>query len=416
MLWEIRLRFEKNEIIHFLFPDLVPDISRANRWNNSEILVNRTEDWSEATIETIGVGGKLTSRHFPVHIKDDIVDDEVAQSAIMMQHTKDWLAYSESIFVNPGQDTEYIVGTRYALNDPYGDIMNEIVKSPSDIPDWYGTDFLSNGYLVHMRSAVEAGKCTVPEILDELTLKRIKTRQGKRIYCSQYLNYPFHSDAKAFNKDWLKYYTFDDVGNVLLTGEDGKTYIIPIETLSITMRIDPSTGESVTTRDRSAIVVDGVDSKGRIIVLVAWAKKCKMSELFAQIVKMYRRWHPHKVGFEAIAGFKVLVPELKSYCRREQVSPYIVPLTPIRGASKETRICAYDERFRAGDVHIQASMTDFITEFENYPDPSVPDDLLDAFAYGDQVWITPIDEEAEREWDEEEAQILMFRKRSRTGY
>ena len=61
-------------------------------------------------------------------------------------------------------------------------------------------------------------------------------------------------------------------------------------------------------------------------------------------------------------------------------------------------------------------MKEFIEEFLAFPDPSVPDDLLDAFAYGDQLWIKPVDEAEQEQWDKEEAQVLMFRKRSRTGY
>ena len=61
-------------------------------------------------------------------------------------------------------------------------------------------------------------------------------------------------------------------------------------------------------------------------------------------------------------------------------------------------------------------MKEFMQEYEAFPDPSVPDDLLDAFAYGDQFWVPGIDTEEQEKWDREEATVLQFRKRSRMGY
>lgn len=418
MLWEIKTHLESNELLRWLFPNLVPDLKTANRWNNQEILVRRTKDYSEATIAAMGVGGKLTSRHYTVHVKDDIVDQEVARSATELQRTKDWLRYTESVFVNPTQDRDFIVGTRYAVNDPYGDILSEAIPNTTAIPDFYNRDFVSNGYLVHMRSAREGGTCTLPELLDDMALERIKRNQGKFIFSSQYLNFPFTSETKSFDRQWLRYYSFDDAGNINL-GEDpatGKSQTIPRHALYITMRVDPSSGESLSTRDRSAVIVDGVDSRGRVFILEAWAQKCKYFELYEQMCRLYSRWQPSKVGMETVAMAKIMGRQFREYALKKGLSPYLVQLKPTSKQDKEGRISAYDGRFEAGEIFIRPSMTDFIAEYEAFPDPSVPDDLLDAFAYGDQVWCKPLDDEDADSWEREEAQVLRFRRRSKTGY
>ena len=418
-LWEIRTHFEKNQVLRWLFPELIPDLAKVNRWNNSEILVNRPGMFSEATVEAIGVGGVATSRHFNVHIKDDLINEETINSATELEKVKQWLTFSESLFVNPSTDLEFIVGTRYAQNDPYGDILAERIESVSDIPNFYGQEFESNGYLVYMRSAEENGKPSIPEILDAETLARLK-KKGKFFYFSQYLNCPFTSEAKSFDMAWLRYYTFDEEGRIVIIDSHG----VPIEgekpipraSLYVTMRTDPSTGESTTTRDRSANIVDGCDSKNRIFILEAWAKKCKYFELFSKMVEHYLRWRPEKMGLELVAGFKVLASAFREYCRKRNIYPNLVELKTVRGQNKEGRISSKDAKFEAGEIFIRKSMKEFMQEYEAFPDPSVPDDLLDAFAYGDQFWVAGIDTEAQEKWDREEATVLQFRKRSRTGY
>ena len=421
ILGEIKLQFETNELLHWLFPEIIPDFATATHWNSHEIRVKRNKSFSESTVEAIGVGGNVTSRHYNVHIKDDVIDEKIAASATEMQKVKDWLAYTEGAFVNPGTDIEDIIGTRYALNDPYGEILSEAIPSVSDLPGFYNRPFVSNGYLCFMRSARErdetgAEYLTIPELLNDITLHWIKGKQGKRIFSAQFLNFPFTSENKGFKKEWLCYWdwTADGFTQTIRIKDTGE--MLPLSSLFISIRIDPTTGESVSTNDRTAIIVDGIDAKGRIFILEAWAKKCKPSEWFKQYVAFYRKHKPAKSALEKIAGFKVLGPQLKDFCRKENVSPYFVELTGVTGKSKEGRITAYDSRFEDRKIFIRPTMTDFIHEYENYPDPSVPDDLLDAFCYGDQVWDTPVDTAAQDQWDREERQVLKFRQMTRTGY
>ena len=415
ILWEIRLKLETNQLLRWLFPDLVPDLAKANRWNNSEILINRQGTYSEATIEAIGVGGTVTSRHYDIQVRDDIINEVIAASPTEMAKAKEWLGYTDGAYVNLKRGVELIIGTRYGVGDPYGDILRDAVPNTSALPDFYGRAFESSGYLCYMRAARENDKLTCPELLDDTALELIKKNRGKRIYSSQYLNYPFTSETKSFDRAWLRYYDYDPDGNVEIRMGDGSKQIVPLSGLYITVRVDPASGESSSTRDRSAVIVDGIDPRGRVFILEAWARKCKWFELFEQMCQMYRRYHPAKVGIETVAMAKVMGTQFREYARKQSLSPYCVELKTA-GRAKELRISAYDARFEAGEIFIRPSMHDFVNEYEAFPDPSVPDDLLDAFAYGDQLWIKPVGDAENESWEAEERKLLYFRKRSKTGY
>ena len=121
-LRRIKAVFEKNTLYQGLFPELIPDFSKLEKWSEREMIIPRDEDFPEATVETIGVGGAVVSRHYTRIKLDDLVGKEASESADVMKKTVDWYQYCESLLVNP-MDTIEVFGTRWSYNDLYSWIL-----------------------------------------------------------------------------------------------------------------------------------------------------------------------------------------------------------------------------------------------------------------------------------------------------
>lgn len=59
-LRDIRGRIENNQVLLWLFPELIPPDFNATKWTDSEILLPRTASFDETSIMTAGVGAKMT--------------------------------------------------------------------------------------------------------------------------------------------------------------------------------------------------------------------------------------------------------------------------------------------------------------------------------------------------------------------
>ena len=139
--------WDTNELLNILFPELVPDKSTRKRWNAKEMLLNRRAMWPEASIETIGVGGAAQSRHYEVHILDDLIGKEAMESEVIMEKAITWYDYSESLSVSPIRYVSRVLGTRWSKKDLYQHIIEKDAKK----------------FFVYTRECRENGKPIFPE-------------------------------------------------------------------------------------------------------------------------------------------------------------------------------------------------------------------------------------------------------------
>jgi hypothetical protein len=123
-LAEIMMNVEANELLPALWPGCFWENTKDARWWNQErIVFPRRATHKEATIETIGVGGQITGYHFNVQIFDDLIDIQTANSAVEMFKTIEWWKASRALMHDQARSLEFIVGTRWAVNDLYDWIM-----------------------------------------------------------------------------------------------------------------------------------------------------------------------------------------------------------------------------------------------------------------------------------------------------
>lgn len=364
MLRRIAAIFERSATFQWLFPELIQDFNKAKKWSETEILVPRTQDFPESTVEAIGVGGAVVSRHYDLIKMDDLVGKEASESDEIMRKTIDWYQYCESILNDPTKSSIHVYGTRWT----YRDLYSWIDEHEPRISKFH-------------RSAIRPdGTALWPERFPLEVLEDIKLKVGAYKFSCQYENSPCDPEGSSFKPDWINYFTIND-GNTAQP-----TFGTPanISKMRRFMRVDPAVADTNRSA-RNAIIVDAVDEMGRKFVLEAWARRCEPKDLFDQIFTFHRRWDCESVSIETIAYQKAIKYFLADECQRRQIYLNIKDLRPEGRASKDTRITGLKPYFQRGEIFFQKTHEDLLQEYLAYPMGQTVD-LIDALAYGPQVW------------------------------
>lgn len=122
-LRKIKQIFETNTLLHWLFPECIPD-TKNGKWAETEVLLPRTANHPETTFKCIGVGGHIVGWHFDVIRKDDLIDDKTEKSPEVMEKIIDWHILTKSLFESPSAGVDHIIGTRWAMFDLYQYVMD----------------------------------------------------------------------------------------------------------------------------------------------------------------------------------------------------------------------------------------------------------------------------------------------------
>jgi phage terminase large subunit-like protein len=355
----ISWHIESNEILRWVFPELIP--TSKEKWTQTEICVPRTEDVKESSIEAIGLGGTAVGRHFRCLIKDDLVNEDHIISAEQMQKVIDWHKYSTSLLVHPGKDREHVQGTRWAYYDVYSYIID-------NEPD----------FKVFFRGDVDAaGEPIFPEEFDLETLKAIEARQGPYIYSCQYKNKPSDPTKAIFKPEWVVYIEdLKEQGTELQKFyERCRCYII----------IDPAIGEK-RTDDFTGIVVVFVDQDYNIYVEVAERFRYAPSEVIETVFRYVELYNPSSVGLEVVSLSKAYKFSFEQAMRERKKWFYIEPLQPNTRQSKTMRVrAALQPLFAQRKVFLRRSQTDLLRELLAFP-LGDHDDIIDALAYTPTMW------------------------------
>lgn len=379
-LRRIEAVFERNALYQWLFPELVPDFSKVKKWSESEMLVPRTADYPESTVETIGVGGAVVSRHYNLLKLDDLVGKEASESGDVMKKVIDWYQYCESLLERPEDEIE-VYGTRWA----YSDLYSWIEKNEGEWLDRFYCSVFEQ----------LTGKPIWEERFNVEQLRRIKQKVGAFKFSCQYLNKPFDPEGGSFRPEWLRHHTMRD-GAIIPEGGDRR----PIERnhLRTFMRIDPAISEKRGAA-RSAIIVDGVYKDERIFMLEAWAKRCDPFEMIDKAFEFQKEYDCDACGIESVAYQRILKPVFEREARARSVWINVVEMRPDSREKKENRIRgSITPYLRRGLISVDEDKhADFVEEYTQFPNGGTID-ILDAFAYGPQVWGEPaeqVNEEAE---------------------
>jgi phage terminase large subunit-like protein len=360
----IRAIVDANEMYRWLFPEVLP--GPTSKWTDKELCFTRRGSYPESTIESIGVGGTVTSRHYDITIEDDLLapEDNQEVTAEQVQTAIRWHKYASSLLISPQVSEQVITGTRWL----YDDFISYIFENES----WFLPCLYSSSY------NPATAQPWWPERFPQEALDRIMDQQGPKIYSCQYMNDPVLEDARSFDPAWRRFYTaFPPIDSA------GRT--VPYKCV---LAIDPAFGQKKK-NDYTGLVVVATDIERNRYVVEAKQGRWGVDELISNVFELHRRWQPVMVGLEAVLAQQILIYPFKEAMRRES---YTFHITALKGGfvqrRKEFRIQSLHEFFANGSMWINRQHTDFIKQLNGWPAVQ-NDDILDALAYAMQMLVYP---------------------------
>jgi len=394
----IRTHAESNRVFRALYSHLIP--SDPKRWSQQELLFNRKGVYAEPTVDSIGMTGAMTSRHYTHMTFDDLISEEAAKSRLVMDDTINRFAKLYSLMVNPETDTLDVVGTRWAFYDVYSYAMQR-----------FGPKIAR-----YIRGAIEDGKAIFPERLGLDALADIRNDPilgGEYQFSCQYMNNPRNVAVQDFNVQDLKFWRWSpDEESIVLYDRNGEIErVVEVEDLDITTTVDVRYGDKLTS-DRDAVVTVGTTEQGDAIVLDAWGARANPLEVVAKLIAIAKRFHPRCVGIQKVGYEMSLKYHLQAECERHGVYIYVVPVKP--GGPQKSHIRGLQPVAATGHLYVLPTQHLLRTELAEYP-LGRNDDVADALALQTQLWRGLLSPERMRKYKESEAQVLRRIARSYEG-
>ena len=387
----IKQHCEGNKRFRALYSSVIPTDVKKVRWSSKELEFVRQGAYPEPTIDTVGMTGAWTSRHFDHMTFDDIISEEAAKSEKVMFDVINRISKLFSLMVNPEVGTFDLVGTRWA----FWDVYSYMIK-------WLGPKMAKL-----IRAAIEDGEPIFPEKFSLETLAEIRNspHMGEYMFSCQYMNNPRNPELQDFNINDLRFYRWSSSGeDIVLYNPEGEIRaIVPVDALDITVTVDPAAAERITS-DRNGITVTGVTPEGDVIVLHAVGIRCSPVEVINHLIKLQERYSPRVFGIEAVTYQATLKYHLTAECERRGVYINVVDIpTPI--IKKPARIRGLQPIVATGHMYIDPAMHMLRNEFSEFP-LGEHDDVIDSLAMHQSLWRGLMSSQRWNKYKESEARLL----------
>jgi hypothetical protein len=385
----IRTHAESNRRFRALYSHIIPADSK--RWSQEELLFVRKGVYAEPTVDSIGMTGAMTSRHYTHMTFDDLISEEAAKSRLVMDDTITRFSKLYSLMVDAGRDTFDLVGTRWAFYDVYSYAMQR-----------FGAEIAR-----YIRGALEDGQPIFPERLSLKTLADIRDDPvlgGEYNFSCQYMNNPRNVAVQDFNVQDLKFWRWSpDEESIVLYGRTGEIErVVELSDLDVVTTVDVRYGEKITS-DRDAVVTCGTTEAGDAIVLDAWGSRANPLEVVAKLIQVIKRFHPRVIGIQKVGYEMSLKYHLQAELERQNEYASIVPVKP--GGPSKSHIRGLQPVAATGHLYVLPTQHVLRTELSEYP-LGRNDDVADALALQLQLWRGLLSPERMRRYKESEARLL----------
>ena len=390
----LRQQVERNQILAWLYPELIPDISRTT-WTDSNLLFPREGSYGEDTIEAAGIDTHLVSRHYTLQIKDDLEDKASFEQPSVRQKVKDSYRAAEALFVEERTAYDLLIGTRWGHDDVYSEIM----KNEADAYEFLvrPLHWTHNELEEDLRESIESKQLPTwnmdpevyapdptktyyffPELFPAASCKRIRAKQGTFMYSMLYLNNPRNPELAEFREQDLRWFAFTDEGNLLLEHEDGTHEEVMFESCRRVMFWDPAMSEGEQKKGaRNAMTVMFRDRKGRLFLVEAWAEFKNPTLLFSRFIGFHQRYEVHTAAIEDVGFQRSLKFPLFHEMRQCKHIFSVEEQSPV--SSKDARIRSLAPFVENHMLYVKRGLRDFVDELKNFPIYPLKD-LLDASA------------------------------------
>lgn len=320
-LQQIMQEFERNDYLKQVYPDVLWNEPRkeAPIWGIARgIVVRRRSNPKESTVEAHGlVDGQPTSRHYDLHIYDDMVTRETVTNPEMIRKTTEAWELADNLGSHEGV-RKWMPGTRYSFADTYGVILERRVLRPRRHP-----------------ATIDGTLKGEPVFLTKERWEEVKSTQRSTV-AAQMLQNPVAGNEAMFKSTMFR------------------PYLVRPTVMNIYIMVDPSKGRSATS-DRTAIAVVGVDVAGNRYLLDGVRHRMNLSERWATLKNLYTRWRDAVgtqviiVGYERY-GAQTEDEVIKEWQERDGVAFELVELNWPRegGHSKRDRVERLEPDMRVG--------------------------------------------------------------------
>lgn len=267
-LRQIKQEFEGNELLKWLFPDVLWANPRkeAPKWSEDDgIVVKRKSNPKESTVEAWGlVDGQPTSKHFFVLNYDDVVTRESVYTPEMIAKTTEALELSYNLGSEGG--CKRFAGTRYHFNDSYKTVMDRGTAKPRIHP------------------ATDDGTFDgTPVLWTREHLAEKRRDMGPYTAACQLMQNPKADEVQGFREDWIRYYTgvADDAARFT------NRYIL----------VDAANGKRPS-NDYTSMWVLGLGRDRNYYVLDMVRDRLNLTQRADTLMRLHRKWRPMEVRYE----------------------------------------------------------------------------------------------------------------------
>lgn len=419
--------FESNPLVEWLFGrsddpsgSYIPTKSQP-RWNNSElVLPNRRRFRREGNLEYGGVFGASEGHHYDLHIVDDMIGLAALTSArasnAVMESTRNWFWGSEKTLLSFMTTSRMIVvGTRYAIDDVYGDILQR-AKKTFGYPLPYFKPNPRGSWVIYYRKALEDGEIIFPESITREGLEEL-AEDDWWTYVTQYMNDPQQAGLAEFTSYPLRtcQVEFDERALewfIILKGGEEDEEKIPLSSCDVVLAADPAATETGITAktSRTAVGVVATDPEGRRFLIWLRVDYVAPNQLFNWLFEAYDKFGLwiRACFLEQNGPFKILGPFLRDEQLRRGKWLGVRPFRAV--GDKDARIrSVLDPEFAEGRIYVnEVHKLQYEEEHRAFPQ-SRKKDILDMFSSAISNSYKPPSEDEKMEAERAEAR---FRNRA----
>ena len=337
-------------------------IQQGTPWNDGSIRVRaRTSDAKEDTIETIGIGGAIASKHYDLIIADDLIDESNSITDGQREKIHTWFFKVLDPCLEPHGEMS-IIGTRYNPDDLYGYLIENVLTFKDEKGQVLKRHFSSLPALIptpHADSQLPERKRYTslwPEKCSVKFLLKKRKVLGTIIFNTQYQNDVAAMKGKIFRMEWFKYYSSVD-----------------LKDLKIFQGVDLASKQAKNA-DRFAHVTIGFHSETKKIYILNYHNVvAHFGDRKRIVAEEFFKFDPIRVGIEANGFQRAFIQDLAQDDALKEIRA--VPIFTEK--DKVTRAWKLSAFFERGQVYVKEGMHDLIEQLLKFPDGRYKD-LFDA--------------------------------------
>lgn len=408
---EIKNHFEMNELLKWLFPEVIPTNFNTARWNAKELVLRRTRISRDPTYDMMGVGGGVESRHYDWIIADDLVTEKCIHSDAEMEKVTKQAMGLESLLISDVESRIDFVGSRKKKGDTYDEIERYFGAGDA-VPVILGPHAVKKGAIViYSRQIYESGKNIFPyektlrSGISDAFLTRLRTKDPERFH-AQYANSPKGSGITLFRPEDLRYFKMDESGIITAVHHGRVIEQVSIWSLQRIILFDPATAKRTSNTSRlskQAIIVAAKGSGPDIYVFRYKVGHFPPDNAVKSLFRLNREWGPEFTSIEE-RGFQSWVrATLDLVSELLGIPQILVQAFPPPGSDrsqfhKDQHIMTLQPYVRHNllwlrDIEEEPEMMELADDLEFYPNIMFKDGL-DALAQGTEWWPFSEDEAA----------------------